>query len=132
MADPWTRIATAWFTMFVVGTDLFVGSPLLPLIAADYRVPPGLAGWSVTAFSLAYMVSAPLLGSVADQIGRRRTLTCSLVAFCAANLLTASADNLSWLLTTRLLAGAAAAGISPSIYALVGSTAPLDRRATRL
>src|SRR5207253_121389 len=98
MADPWTRTATAWLTMFVVGTDLFVGSPLLPLIVADYRISPELAGWSVTAFSLAYMVSAPLLGYVADHIGRRRTLTCSLVAFCAANLLTASADNLSWLL----------------------------------
>jgi len=132
MADPWIKLATAWFTMFVVGTDLFVGSPLLPLIAADYQASPRLAGWSVTAFSLAYMVGAPLLGQLSDRIGRRRTLTFSLFAFCAANLLTASAWNFTWLLAARFLAGATAAGVSPSIYALVSSAAPLDRRATRL
>src|SRR5208283_471134 len=107
--------ATAWFTLFVVGTDMFVGSPLLPLIATDYDVSPGLAGWSVTSFSLAYMIGAPLLGRAADRIGRRRILTFALLAFCAANVLTASAANFSWLLAARFLAGATAAGVSPSI-----------------
>jgi predicted MFS family arabinose efflux permease len=40
------RLAVGWLTMFVVGTDLFVISPLLPLIAADYQISPGLAGLS--------------------------------------------------------------------------------------
>jgi hypothetical protein len=55
------RLAVGWATMFVVGTDLFVVSPLLPLIAVDYQISPSLAGLSVTVFS-PYMVSAPLLG----------------------------------------------------------------------
>ena len=55
------RLAVAWLTMFLVGTELFVFSPLLPVLAADYHVAPSLAGLSVTMFSLAYMVSAPLL-----------------------------------------------------------------------
>ena len=57
-----------WLTTFVVGTDLFVVSPLLPLIAADYGVSPAVTGLSVTVFSLTYMVSAPLFGHVADWI----------------------------------------------------------------
>src|SRR5260370_14042301 len=88
MANPWTRTATAWLTMFVVGTDLFVGSPLLPLIAQDYDVSPGLAGWNVTVFSLAYMLSAPLLGDAADRIGRRRVLICSFLVFFSPPILT--------------------------------------------
>jgi DHA1 family purine base/nucleoside efflux pump-like MFS transporter len=127
---PLGRLAIAWLTMFVVGTDLFVVSPLLPLIAIDYQISPALAGLSVTVFSLSYVISAPLLGHVADRIGRRRTLTCCLLAFATANLMTASAGNLMWLLAARLLAGAMAAGVSPSVYALVGAAAPLDRRAT--
>jgi predicted MFS family arabinose efflux permease len=91
------RLAVGWLTMFVVGTDLFVISPLLPLIAADYQISPGLAGLSVTVFSLTYMISAPFLGYVADRIGRRRTLTCCLLAFATANLMTAYAGNLTWL-----------------------------------
>ena len=76
--------------MFVVGSDLFVVSPLLPLIAADYGIPPASAGLSVTLFSVAYMLSAPLLGHIADRIGRERVLTYCSLRFGAANLLTAT------------------------------------------
>jgi predicted MFS family arabinose efflux permease len=126
------KLAVAWLTMFVVGTELFVFSPLLPVLAAGYHVAPALAGLSVTMFSLAYTVSAPLFGYFSDRIGRRRVLICSLLAFSFANILTAAAANLSALLVVRLLAGLAAAGISPSIYALIGGAAPADRRATWL
>ncbi|MGA7263355.1 MAG: MFS transporter [Stellaceae bacterium] len=126
------RLAVAWLTVFLVGTELFVFSPLLPVLASDYHITPALAGLSVTTFSLAYMVSAPLFGYIADRIGRRRVLICSLLAFALANILTASTANLPSLLAVRLFAGAAAAGVSPSIYALVGSAAPPDRRATWL
>lgn len=126
------RLAVAWLTMFLVGTELFVFSPLLPVLAADYHIAPSLAGLSVTMFSLAYMVSAPLFGYFADRVGRRRVLTWSLLAFALANILTAGAANLPSLLAVRLFAGAAAAGVSPSIYALVSSTAAPERRATWL
>ena len=127
---PPASLMVGWLTMFVVGTDLFVVSPLLPMIAADYRVSPAVAGLSVTVFSLSYMVSAPFFGQVADRIGRRRMLVCCLAAFAAANLLTAVAASVMWLLAARVAAGVAAAGVTPSVYALVGSAAPPDRRAT--
>src|ERR1700751_2505257 len=116
---PLKKLAIGWLTMFVVGSDLFVLSPLLPLIAADYGISPALAGLSVSIFSVAYMVSAPLLGHAADRIGRGRMLTCCLWAFGTANLLTAAAPNFIWLLAARAFAGAMAAGVSPSVYALV-------------
>ena len=125
-----TSLTVSWLTMFVIGTDLFVVSPLLPMIAADYRVSPAVAGLCVTVFALSYMVSAPLFGHVADRIGRRRMLICCLAAFAAANLLTAAAASLIWLLAGRVLTGVAAAGVTPSVYALVSSAAPPDRRAS--
>jgi predicted MFS family arabinose efflux permease len=112
-----SRLAAAWLTMFLVGTELFVFSPLLPLLAADYHISIGVAGLVVTIFSLTYMTCAPLLGHVSDRIGRRRILSCALLVFAAANLLTALVANLPSLLAVRLCAGASAAGISPSIYA---------------
>lgn len=130
--SPFTKLALGWLTMFVIGSDLFVVSPLLPLIAADYAIPPAVAGLSVTIFCAAYMVSAPLLGHIADRIGRGRMLTCCLFAFGLANLLTAVAGDFAWLLAARMAAGAGAAGVSPSVYALVGGSAPSNRRATWL
>ncbi len=41
---PLNELAIGWLTMFGVGSDLFVVSPLLPLIAADYGISPYLAG----------------------------------------------------------------------------------------
>jgi predicted MFS family arabinose efflux permease len=78
------------------------------------------------------MLSAPALGHLADRVGRVRVLTCCLCAFAAANLLTAFAGDFTFLLASRIAAGAAAAGVSPSVYALAGSSAPPEQRATRL
>ena len=110
---PVARLTIGWLTMFVIGTDLFVVSPLLPLIAADYRISPSLAGLGVALFALTYMITAPLLGHLADRIGRRRMLTCCLFGFALANLLTASAANFTWLLLARLLPALRQQGYRP-------------------
>ena len=129
---PPAELAVGWLTMFLIGTELFIFSPLLPTLAVNYDVSSKVAGLCVTTFSLAYMVTAPLFGHVSDRVGKRRVLICCLLAFGTANLLTASAVSFPWLLALRLFAGAAAAGVSPSIYALVGDAAPPNRRATWL
>src|SRR5437763_7163288 len=127
---PLAGLTVGWLTMFVVGTDLFVVSPLLPMIAAEYRVSAPLVGLSVTVFSITYMVSAPFFGHLADRTGRHRVLICGLLAFAAANLATAAAGGLILLLAARIVAGAAAAAVSPSVYALVAAAAPPERRAS--
>jgi predicted MFS family arabinose efflux permease len=76
------------------------------------------------------MVAAPLLGQAADRVGRRRMLIFCLAGFAAANLMTAAAPSFGWLLAARVVAGVATAGVSPSVYALVGESAPPSRRAT--
>lgn len=129
---PSNELVIGWLTMFVIGSDLFVISPLLPLIAADYEISPALAGLSVTVFSSTYMLSAPILGHIADRNGRTRVMTYCLFAFAVSNIFTMAAGNLVVLLAARFFAGAAAAGVSPSIYALVAGSAPSGQRATWL
>ena len=131
-SDARSRLATGWLTMFVIGSDLFVVSPLLPQIAASFAVAAATAGLCVTVFALVYMAGAPLLGHIGDRVGRRRILVFCLGVFAIANLLTAVAGSFAWLLGARLLAGAAAAGVSPSVYALAGGSAPFGRRGTHL
>jgi predicted MFS family arabinose efflux permease len=130
MKSSVARLGIAWCTLFVVGTDLFVISPLLPLIAGDFELSPAAAGLSVTAFAVTYMICAPLLGQIADRVGRRPMLSWCLVGFAVANLLTAAAPSLAWLLAARVVAGAMTAGVSPSVYALVSESAPPLRRAS--
>ena len=129
MRPSW-RLGCGWITLFVVGTDLFIISPLLPRIATEFGLSPASAGLSVTVFSLTYLIGAPLFGQLADRAGRRRTLTFCLLGFVAANVLTAAAPTFPLLLAARAAAGAAASGVTPLIYAGVGEAAPPDRRAT--
>ena len=124
------RLAVAWITLFLIGTDLFVVSPLIPLIARDFQVAVRSVGLTVTAFSLGYVVAAPIFGHLADRLGRRHILTYCLVGFAFANLLTADCGSLLAMVAARLLCGIAAAGVTPSIYVLVGSTAPAGKRGT--
>ncbi|HUB13477.1 MAG TPA: MFS transporter [Acetobacteraceae bacterium] len=123
-------LGAAWITLFAIGTDLFVISPLIPRIAGDYRIRPADAGLLVTIFAAGYAIAAPLFGHAADRLGRRRVLVWCLCAFSAANLLTSAADDLPQMLMARLACGIAAAGIAPSLYALLGDAAPPGRRAT--
>jgi MFS family permease len=95
------RLLAGWLTLFVVGTDLFVVSPLLPSLAGDFHISPESAGLTVTLFSLGYVIAAPLFGRLADHAGRGLVLTSCLVAFALANLLTSEAGNLPAMLVAR-------------------------------
>jgi len=61
--QPHGQIGDLLAYMFLVGTELFVVSPLLPLIVADFQSSPALAGLSVAVFALTYVIGAPLLAS---------------------------------------------------------------------
>jgi predicted MFS family arabinose efflux permease len=124
--------ARGWVTLFVIGTGLFVVSPLLPQVARDLAISKGAAGWMVTIFAFAYVVGGPRLGSLADRYGPRTVLAAALGLFAAANLATGLAPEFPVLLLCRALAGLAASGVTPSVYALVGASAPEGRQATWL
>jgi predicted MFS family arabinose efflux permease len=126
------RLAAAWATLFVIGTDLFVPSPLLPAISAEFGVDIAACGWLISAFSVAYMFGAPLMGHIADRWDRRSMVLAGLCVFAAANALSALAGSFAALVAVRVVAGLAACAVSPSIYAMVGSLAPPERRASWL
>jgi predicted MFS family arabinose efflux permease len=126
------RILAGFATLFIIGTDLFVVSPLLPTIAARFHVDAAHAGWMMTGFSLMYMLAAPFLGGLSDAWGRRVMIVSGLVLFACANALTAWSGSFAILLASRMFAGLAAAMVSPSIYAITGDVAPPQRRASWL
>jgi hypothetical protein len=53
-SDPLAMISRAmgWLTLFLIGTDLFIMSPLLPPITRELGVPAADGGWAVTTFAM--------------------------------------------------------------------------------
>ncbi len=125
-------LSVGWITLFLMGTDLFVVSPLLPYISKAYSVSPTTTGWMVTTFAVTYALSAPLFGWLSDKKGRRTFITLGLLLFSISNVLTAIAPTFLWLIVSRILAGLSVAAITPLIYAIIGDIAPTNRRGTWL
>ncbi|VCU68530.1 Purine efflux pump PbuE [Pigmentiphaga humi] len=99
---------------FVVGTDAFIVSAFLPSMAEDLAVTPAMAGYSVTAFALAYAVLGPIISTLTSTLKRRQLLVSALVFLGLANIASALAPSFGVLMATRVAAAAAAAAYTPN------------------
>ncbi len=126
------NLSVGWITLFLMGIDLFVVSPLLPFISEAYNVSSAMTGWMVTVFAVTYAFFAPFFGWLSDKNGRRAFITFGLLLFVISNILTAFAPSFFLLIVSRILAGLSVASITPLIYAIIGDTAPPNRRGTWL
>ncbi|WP_449536305.1 MFS transporter [Ferdinandcohnia sp. Marseille-Q9671] len=126
------RLLVGWITLFLMGVDLFVVSPLLPFISEAYHVSSAMTGWMVTVFAVTYAIFAPFFGWLSDKNGRKAFITFGLLLFFISNMLTAFAPSFFWLLVSRIVAGLSVASITPLIYAIIGDTAPPNRTGTWL
>lgn len=110
--------------LLALGTDEFVISGILPDVAADLEVSPGTAGQLVTAFAIAFALGAPVLALLTDQFEKKTVLVVALSVFALANLAVAVSDVFAVTLALRVLAGLAAAAVSPTAMAMAGMSAP--------
>lgn len=125
-------LSVGWVTLFLMGTDLFVVSPLLPFISEAYNVSSAMAGWMVTVFAVTYAIVAPFFGWASDKNGRGIFITFGLLLFSFSNALTAFSPSFTWLIISRIFAGLSVAAVTPLIYAIIGDIATSNRRGTWL
>jgi MFS transporter, DHA1 family, purine base/nucleoside efflux pump len=59
-------LSVGWITLFLMGIDLFVVSPLLPFISEAYNVSSAMTGWMVTVFAVTYAFFAPFFGWLSE------------------------------------------------------------------
>jgi predicted MFS family arabinose efflux permease len=101
---------------------------MLPSLAAQFSATTGQAARTISAFALAYGILQLFFGPLGDRYGKVRviglaTLTCTIASAAAA-----FAPSLDWLVVTRVLSGAAAAGIIPLTMAWIGDSVAYEGR----
>src|SRR6266850_15368 len=116
------------FGAFAIGTEGFMISPLLPGLANDLAVSVEQAGQLVTAFSLAYAVSSPILTALTGSLNRRTLLLLSMSTFAISNVLAWAAQSFWWLLAARILLAMSAGLFVPGANALASSIVAPQRR----
>jgi ACS family hexuronate transporter-like MFS transporter len=81
-------------------------------------------GWLASAFSMAYLVAAPLAGLVVDRVGARRGLAAAIVAWSAVSAAHALVPTFAALFVLRVLLGAAEAPSFPAAAQAVQRALP--------
>ena len=103
-----------------LSTDIIV--PAVPTISQGLGIGDSSAQLVIPLFLAGYALAQIPYGLMADRLGRRKLLLCSLVLFCVASLLCVISSNLSLLLCARFLQGVAAAGCSVVYKAIARDT----------
>ena len=105
---------------------------ILPAIASSLAVGVPAAGQLVTAFTLVYAVSSPLLTAMTAAHNRKRLLIASLASFVVANLLAAAAPSYWALMGARVLLAISAGLYVPNAIAFAGTLVHPSRRGRAL
>src|SRR5581483_592636 len=77
------------------------------------------AGWTITAYSLGFVIILPITGKLSEQYGCRKVFLGSVVAFTVASLCCGLANNIYVLIALRGLQAAGGAGFTPSATEII-------------
>lgn len=105
--------------------------PLVPTLAAEFSRSIAEIAVMATAFSFAYAFGQPVLGPIADAIGKVRTISGCLAVLVLLSVAASLAPSFETLLVLRAASGIAGGGIIPIAMAAIGDRASMaDRQIT--
>src|SRR3954449_203375 len=88
------RFAMLWVYAFVTFFSAFQLLPAIPFRIMQLGGSTAKAGWFLAVYTYASAFSAPLMGSLADAIGRKRQLIISSIGFIGFSIAYGVVTNL--------------------------------------
>src|ERR1051326_5885884 len=85
-----TRTAAVVCAGFCAFMGLFAPQPMLPMLAATFHVTVAAVSLLVTASTVAVAIAAPIAGTIADRLGRKRVLVPSAFLLAVPTVLAAT------------------------------------------
>ena len=115
------------FLIFASALSVQAINPVVPQIAADLGVTPETVAMLAAAFA-AYGLMQPVLGPLADAIGKTRVMMACLLLLVVSSFLSAIVTDFWLLFVLRIFAGIACGGSFPIGMAIISDLAPLSQR----
>jgi EmrB/QacA subfamily drug resistance transporter len=100
----------------------------LPRLRAELGADLSSVQWVLNGYVLALASLTLIGGALADVYGKARMLALGCILFGLASAACALAPSVAWLISARVVQGAAAAIVTPASLALIGATYPRDER----
>lgn len=100
---------------------------MLPEMQADLGGSMAAVSASLTVYMIPFALLMLISGTLAERIGRRRTVLTAYLVYAAGSVLCALASSLGLLLAARAVQGAANAFTTPVLVAAVAMAVPRER-----
>lgn len=126
--QSWALVLAATFTMTISYVDRQALAVLAPTITRELGLSETQYGLLASAFSLAYLVGAPLAGRWIDRVGARRGLLAAVLLWTVASALHALAPGFGALVVFRVLLGFAESPSFPGASQVVHRALPPAER----
>lgn len=112
----------------LMAVDITVASVALPQIQGALSATSDQVAWILTSYVIALAVATPVVGPLAERVGRKRLFLAAVAGFTVSSLLCGLAASLEALVLFRLLKGMFAAALVPISQAVLMDSYPPDRQ----
>ncbi|CAN5155952.1 MFS transporter [soil metagenome] len=120
----------AWSTLGILSSTLLVVFfsetmllPAIPEIMQDFGISYGTAAWIFSSYLIVAAVMTPIAGKMSDLYGKKKVLLVLLTIYAAGIAAGGFADNISFLLASRIIQGVGLAAV-PAAFSLLRDTFP--------
>ena len=120
----------AWFILGILSSTLLVVFfsetmllPAIPEIMQDFSISYGTAAWIFSSYLIVAAVMTPIAGKMSDLYGKKKVLLVLLTMYAAGIAAGGFADNISFLLASRIIQGVGLAAV-PAAFSLLRDTFP--------
>jgi len=122
------RFAGLWAFTFVTFFSAFQLLPVIPLRILELGGTKAEAGWFLTVYTLCSAFAAPVMGNIADHVGRRRALVVASLLFIVFSIGYGVILDRRLLLLVGAVHGAIWSALLASSSAMISEYVPESRR----
>src|SRR6266849_9625743 len=122
------RFLGLWCYAFITFFSAFQLLPAIPFRILELGGSKAEAGWFLSVYTFSSAFAAPVMGSIADHLGRRRLLITASIFFIGFSVAYGIVRNLPLLFLIAAIHGAIWSGILASASALMSEYIPESRR----
>lgn len=128
----WYVLATVAIGTFMATLDGSIVNVALPTISGNFHSDLTTLQWVVSAYLLTITSLLPVFGRIADMLGRKKVYSLGFLMFTLGSVLCGFAQNIWFLVGTRVLQAVGAAMLMSNSAAIITSIFPPKERGRAL
>ncbi|MEN6328173.1 MAG: MFS transporter, partial [Syntrophomonas sp.] len=128
----WYVLGTVSIGTFMSTLDSSIVNVALPTMSGQLHSELSTLQWAVTAYLLTISSLLPVFGRTADLLGRRKVYSLGFLIFTLGSILCGSAQNIWFLVGTRVLQAVGASMLMANSAAIITAIFPFQERGKAL